>query len=191
MLTWPVLGMSSWRAWPRVSVDFSLRPETAVTAYQTTTGFVRHFCQPAGATAAGCGPAAWLLPVVLLLVALIITCAVSRHRPARAWIAAGICLSLLMLPVAEDHQFVALAIPMFLLGAAGIERRQAGWWVLVAILYLVPEQWTWDRDTTGWTALLAYPRLYATWLLWALALRAPDRNPTICGTVGRVESQPL
>ena len=38
-------------------------------------------------------------------------------------------------------------------------------------LLVVPLEWTAERFTVGWWALLAYPRLYAAWLLWLLSLR--------------------
>jgi hypothetical protein len=36
---------------------------------------------------------------------------------------------------------------------------------------IVPLEWTAERYTAGWWAILAYPRLYAAWLLWAASIR--------------------
>jgi hypothetical protein len=46
-----------------------------------------------------------------------------------------------------------------------------GWWpwFICASLFLVPREYT-DRFVNGWSALLAYPRLYGVWWLWALAI---------------------
>jgi hypothetical protein len=35
---------------------------------------------------------------------------------------------------------------------------------------LVPLEVTAERHTAGWWILLAYPRLYATWLMWAVCV---------------------
>jgi hypothetical protein len=88
----------------------------------------------------------------------------------RLALAAGICLSLLATPIAEDHQFVLLAIPIFVLASDAPELRV--WLVLAVLLLWVPSAWTWERFTAGWWALLAYPRLYATWGLSALTIAA-------------------
>ena len=41
-----------------------------------------------------------------------------------------------------------------------------------AFLLIVPLEFTAERFTSGWWAVLAYPRLYAAWLLWAASVRA-------------------
>lgn len=177
----PFVGLDAWAAWPRVALAFANRGEISVTAYQTTVGFVRHFCVAdptwnpapplASATALGasaCAPAVSVLPLLLVGVALLVTAVVARYRRLRPVLAASVCLSLLALPIAEDHQFIALAVPIFLL-TPGTRRHQ--WWLMAAAaLWLLPESWTWARFTSGWLSLLAYPRLYATWLLWSLAV---------------------
>ncbi len=88
--------------------------------------------------------------------------------------AAGVSLALLALPVAAEHHFVLLPMPLLLLiEARGSSQRisvnegvRLG---LFVVLFLVPLTLT-SRFAAGWWALLAYPRLYATWLLWAAIL---------------------
>jgi hypothetical protein len=43
--------------------------------------------------------------------------------------------------------------------------------VVAGALLIVPLEYTAERFTTGWWAILAYPRLYAAWMLWAASIR--------------------
>jgi hypothetical protein len=58
---------------------------------------------------------------------------------------------------------VLLAIPLALLPLTPVE--------LVVVSAIVHLELTAERFTGGWWSLLAYPRLYAAWLLWAAAVR--------------------
>jgi hypothetical protein len=173
LFTIPVVGFEAWVAWPSIARAFVARPSTSVTAYQTTTGFLRHLCvadavnpSPIGE----CGTAAAMLPLLKTVAAIEMTLWKVPRTARRLPIAAGICLSLLATPIAEDHQFVLLAIPIFILAADAPELR--AWLVAAVLLLSLPGSWTWERFTSGWWALLAYPRLFATWALWALTMVA-------------------
>jgi hypothetical protein len=61
--------------------------------------------------------------------------------------------------------FVLLGLPLLLVPLPG--PALAG----IAFLVLVPLEITAERFTSGWAALLAYPRLYAAWLLWAAGIK--------------------
>ena len=183
VVSMPFVGAASWLAWPGVALAFAGRPEVGVTAYQTTIGFTRHLCVAdpqwnAGAPLGCAGVASWL-PLLVLLAATAVTCLVALRRSDRTTIAASVCLSLLALPIAEDHQFVSLAVPLFFVPAD--TRRQRVWLAIAVTLMLLPEQLTWVRFTEGWWSLLAYPRLYATWILWGCAVlsRAPAPGPAL------------
>ena len=63
-----------------------------------------------------------------------------------------------------------MAIPLALL------RLNLAELTLIAGLLLVPLEITAEKFTAGWWALLAYPRLYAAWLLWAASIRELRRN---------------
>ena len=99
----------------------------------------------------------------------------ARRARTESWLAAGLCLSLLAVPIAEEHQFVLLGIPaaLVLRGHAALAAPDRTWWpwLLVAGLILVPLDYTAHSFTGGWSALAAYPRLYAAWLLWAISAR--------------------
>jgi hypothetical protein len=177
LLTLPAVSLEAWLAWPAVARAFIARPSTSTAAYQTTTGLLRHLCvedatnrYPIG----HCGMAAAIVPLLATLAALAITLRTIPRRAGRLAIAAGICLSLLATPIAEDHQFVLLAIPMFIVAS---DAPQLNSWVVLSVLLLgIPASLTWERFTAGWWALLAYPRLFAAWLLWAVTIAAASRT---------------
>jgi hypothetical protein len=87
-----------------------------------------------------------------------------------------------MLPIAEDHQFVMLALPMMLL----VESRRRSvprpdrffvWgFAAFGVMLVVPLDYTAHRFESGWAVVLAYPRLYATWGLWAMVIREIRRQ---------------
>jgi hypothetical protein len=173
-----VTGAGIGERYPAYVQEFVTRPAASVTAYQTTWGFVRHLCvadpQWNPAPAAECEAVATFLPPVAVAVAFLVTVAVVRGAAPALGAAAGICLSLIAVPVAGDHHFVVLGLVMLLLwqhGAGRADRHgrpgRAVWFVASA-LYLVPMEATAFRFTDGWWAVAAYPRLYLVWLLWGV-----------------------
>ena len=166
----PFIDAAMWWQYPDVVRAFVQRPSGAVTAYQTTLSLSRRLCigDPVWnpAPAASCEPFAFAIPYVLLGVALLITVvAVHRARQARAALAAGAVLSLLALPAAAEVHFVLLGIPLLLIPLRPVELA------ITAFLLIVPLEITAEKFTTGWWVLIAYPRLYAAWLLWAASVR--------------------
>jgi hypothetical protein len=171
----PFIDGSMWWMFPGVVRDFIQRPSGSVTAYQTTLSLFRHLCiaDPAWnpAPAANCGAIAFAVPSVLLATALAVTLYFVHRAPSNpAGLAAGATLSLLALPTSAEVHFVLLAIPLAMI------RLRPAELVIIAALLIVPLEWTAERFTTGWWSLLAYPRLYATWLLWAACLRELKRR---------------
>ncbi|HMQ55883.1 MAG TPA: glycosyltransferase 87 family protein [Anaerolineae bacterium] len=83
-------------------------------------------------------------------------------------------LAIVLLPVAEEYHFVLLLIPAALLGAELF--RQAAKFELILfaaafLLLMLPISFKSEAYRVGWWALLAYPRLYAGWLIWYLGIR--------------------
>jgi hypothetical protein len=169
LVTLPWTGLETWRAYPGAVAAFVALPTTGITAYQTTLGFMRHWCGPELPSAGGltgCTTGATLAAWLVLGVAVALTGHVVRHAPARLANAAGVSLSLLCVPIAEDHQFVLLAVAIFAL----LTTAPRWLWTAAAVLLLIPAPVTIERYTAGWLSILAYPRLYATWLVWALTI---------------------
>jgi hypothetical protein len=181
LLVAPAIDPRTWAAYPASIEQFVARPSSSVTAYQTTLSLFRHLCvgDPVWnpSPAANCAPIATVLPAVLLGAAVLMTIVLSARAPARLWLAAGVCLAELTLPVAAEQHFVSLAVPLVLLWPfkeLGVYRM--AFVLVVAALLLVPLDYTAHRLTTGWSALGAYPRLYAAWMLWGASVVAMRRT---------------
>jgi hypothetical protein len=164
-----------WTRYPAAIVEFVERPASSTTAYQTTLSLVRRLCiaepqwnpQPA----ASCAPVAVVLPPLLLAGALAATLALARRSPAALWIAAGLCLSELTLPIAAEPHFMLFAAALALIPIGPIALA------IFAALYFVPLAITAEVFTSDWSVFAAYPRLYAAWLLWGVAVAAMLRYP--------------
>lgn len=180
-------GLGAWARYPGYVRDFASDPRTLVAAYQSTSGLVRHLCVADArwnpVPAADCAPVAWVVPLTLLLFVTIGTAVMARraHDEPPAWLAAALTLSVLLVPAAEEHQFVQLAAPALLV--VSTQTRACAWWpwlVFAALLY-TPLALAPGDAPAGWAAVLAYPRLAAAWWLWGLAiveLRAGARAST-------------
>jgi alpha-1,2-mannosyltransferase len=171
----PFIDAGMWWIYPSQVSAYVARPASAVTAYQTTLGLVRHLCvadpQWNPAPAANCAPIAFIIPALIIAAATVVTVLLARRstRP-EPWIAAAAALSVLSLPAVAEPHFVLMAIPLALLRLRAIEM------LVIGALLIVPLEYSAERYTTGWLALLAYPRLYAAWLLWAAAIRELRRD---------------
>jgi hypothetical protein len=165
----PFIDAEMWRQHPAVVRAFVQRPSGSVTAYQTTLSLFRRLCiaDPSWnpSPALSCQPIAFTIPSVLVGAAALVTAVlVFRHGVTRTSLAAGITLSLLVMPASAEVHFVLLGIPLLVVGLHPVELAAIG------ALMLVPLEVTAERHTAGWWILLAYPRLYATWLMWAVCV---------------------
>jgi len=166
----PFIDPRMWMVFPSEVRAFVARPSGSVTAYQTTLGLARRLCiadaQWNPAPAASCAPIAFVLPAILTGLATLVTLVLAvRSRRVEPWIAAGVTLTVLSQPAAAEVHFVLLAIPLALLRLSMLE------FAAIAALLLVPLEFTAERFTAGWAVFLAYPRLYAAWLLCAASVR--------------------
>jgi hypothetical protein len=166
----PFIDIAMWWQHPDVVRGFVERSSGSVTAYQTTLSLFRRMCvadplwNPA--PPASCQPIAFAIPYALIGIAALITAVVVyRARATPAALAAGVTLSLLAMPASAEVHFVLLGIPLLIVGLRPLELA------VIGLLILVPLELTAERFTAGWWILLAYPRLYATWLLWAACAR--------------------
>jgi len=185
LLVWLSADPQTWVAYADYVQAFVARPSSSATAYQTTLGFARRLCVADAvwnpSPAANCASLAMAVPALILASAVGVTILVARDASMRHWLAAAVCLSELTLPVAAEPHFVSLVIPILLLWPFNeLGRRRLAFLALVAVLLWIPLDWTAHVFTSGWTALAAYPRLYAAWLLWAaavFAMIAPTEQP--------------
>ena len=166
----PLIDPSMWLVFPDQVRAFVNRPSGSVTAYQTTLSLFRRLCvaDPVWnpSPAANCAPVAFIMPPVLTGGAILLTAiAAARSRRPEPWLAAAAVLSVLTLPVAAEVHFVLMGIPLLLITMRPWELASIG------ALLIIPLEITAERFTNGWWVLLAYPRLYAAWLLWAASVR--------------------
>lgn len=170
LVTAPFVETAMWLHYPSAVAEFVERPASSTTAYQTTLSLFRRLCVADPRwnphPAATCAPVAYTAPAVLILGAVAATLAAARRRPIRLWAAAGLCLSELTLPIAAEPHFMLFAAALALIPMGAISL------LIFSALYLIPLAYTAEVFTDGWRVFLAYPRLYAAWLLWAWALRA-------------------
>jgi hypothetical protein len=179
----PWIGLATWQAYAGVvTTIIAGSPIKAVTAYQTTAGLLTHLLQydptwnpqpvyhwPLLAS---------LLTFLISLTALALTLWPGRdHRPAPFLFAALLPLSVVLLPVAEEHHFVILLISIFILlhttplATKTLRSPDTLLLGLAILLLIAPIPYKHPALSPGWLALLAYPRLYGGWLIWLVALR--------------------
>jgi hypothetical protein len=166
----PFIDVAMWWQHPDVVRGFVERPSGSVTAYQTTLSLFRRMCEADPlwnpAPPASCRPMAYAIPYALIGIAASITAVVVyRAQAALASLAAGVMLTLLIMPASAEVHFVVLGIPLLIVWLRPVELA------VIGLLVLVPLELTAERFTRGWWILLAYPRLYAAWLLWAACAR--------------------
>ncbi len=178
----PFIDPAMWTVYPDHVRAYVNRPASSVTAYQTTLSLFRRLCvaDPVWnpSPAASCSSIAFVIPALLTGGATLLTAiAAMRSRRPEPWLAAAAALSILTLPAVAEPHFVLLGIPLLLIKLRPLELA------LVATLLIIPLEITAERFTAGWSVLLAYPRLYAAWLLWAASVRATASRLTVttCG----------
>ena len=169
-LTAPLVDSAMWRRYPSAVAEFVERPASSTTAYQTTLSLFRRLCVADPRwnphPAASCAPVAYVAPAILIISAVAATLAVARRSPAHLWVAAALCLSELSLPIAAEPHFMLFAAALALIPIGRVSLA------VFAALYFIPLAYTAEVFTDGWGVVFAYPRLYAAWLLWAIAFAA-------------------
>lgn len=181
-LSLPWIGLATWQAYVEAILKVSDSPTKAVTAYQTTAGFLTHLFQfdptwnpsPLYHWPALAGGLTWLITGISL--GLTLWLGRKEVVPLSLLFATLLPLSVILLPVAEEHHFVILLISIFILIAdlipAVVLPSTDGILLTLALLLLaLPFPYENPSLSQGWLALLAYPRLYGGWLLWLVAVR--------------------
>ena len=169
------LGWPAWQAFfetlPRKIAE---TPELSVTAYQNNGGFWQHLLHYDAQWNPGplvdAPLLAWLLAAVVGLGALTVTWLLARSTTLALAFAASATLSVLLFPSAEDYHYVLMLIPLFVLCSRWSRAQPllSGLGLLAAALIVLPLPYKQPALSEGWLSLLAYPRLYGGWLVWAL-----------------------
>ncbi|MFQ5613244.1 MAG: glycosyltransferase family 87 protein [Anaerolineae bacterium] len=188
LISLPWIGLDTWRAYLQAMSEVSNGPAMTSTAYQTTFSFLTHLSRfdpfwnpyplldlPFLARA---------VAPVIALGAIALTVWRGWRAPLPFFFAALVPLSIILLPLAEEYQFVLLLVPIFVLLDDLVQRSPPASfplseWVLVGLalgLLMAPIPYKNPAISARWLALLAYPRMYGSWLLWAAILRRMVRR---------------
>ena len=185
-LSLPWIGLDIWRVYPQETWRAMRSPLVTVTAYQTTHSFFSHLFQfdallnPRPLSHRPLLAAMLNLAVTVLAVAATLWrgrwASTPTARPLGMLFAALMCLNVVLSPVAEEHNFVLLLIPLIILFDHFLATNH---WLsmdglglgLACLLLMAPLPYKNPELGLGWLALLAYPRLYAGWLIWLVAVR--------------------
>lgn len=182
-LTLDFASADSWARFVAVLADDTFRPPASlsVTAYQSATGLFQHLFVPdpewnPGAVANLPGLAAFGA-VAATVVALGVTLWLGRSGRLDLAVGAAIVVGALVLDLAQEYHFAVLLAPAVVALAHLVDaprRRPLDlvWFVVALVLLAAPLAYEDPALSTGWVALLAYPRLYGAWLLWAWLIRA-------------------
>ena len=161
-------------------------PIAAVPAYQTVAGFWQHLLRfdpnSNPAPVADRPRLAAALSLACTLALLGVTLIGLRRAPLLLAVSAGLVLSVVLAPIAEEYHYLTAAPALIV---AGVEWNRLGrhvpWGLLLAlagVLMFWPLPYKDPRLAAGWLAVVAYPRLWGGLLLWAglygLARAAPQ-----------------
>ena len=150
-------------------------PIAAVPAYQTIAGFWQHLLRfdPSSnpAPVADRPRLAAALSLASTLALLGVTLLGLRRAPLLLTVSAGLVLSVVLAPIAEEYHYLTAAPALIV---AGVEWFRLGrrvplglLLVLAGVLMFWPLPYKDPRLAAGWLAVLAYPRLWGGLLLWA------------------------
>jgi len=184
LVSLPWIGIDTWWAYLQAIWNITGGPISAVTAYQTTYGFFTHLFR----FDLTWNPAPILdwpglaQPLTLFVTIATMTITLWLGRVTALVIdffAALIPLGVVLLPVGEEHHFIILLLPIFILVNDLIEHSSAkeslllDWLLLGLALFLLvaPIPYEHPALSVGWLAILAYPRLFGAWLIWIIVIR--------------------
>jgi hypothetical protein len=199
VLTFGFAHADSWSRFVEVIVAGTLTPPASqsVTAYQSASSLFAHLFTPDAIWNPGSvATLPWLATILGFAatgVALGVTLWFGRSARADVATATAVAAGLLVLGIAQEYHFAMLIVPAAVALARwfdGPPRRVVdGLWLALAFALLaVPLPYKDPVLAAGWTALLAYPRLYGAWLLWAWLVREmwADRRAEAVSHVGVV-----
>lgn len=195
----PWIGLDAWRTYLLALPDIGRGPWASSIFYQTTNSLWQHLFRYDPQWNPGAVADQPALAAVLTLLsagaALAVTLRCTRQdKPPDLAFAAFVTLAVLLAPVGEQYHHTVLILPVAVvlagIGQTSYSRPRAAQWVAWAMaagaLVLLAKFFDLrNAETAGWGALLSYPRVYGTWLLWGslivqLARAGPEtaRPPT-------------
>lgn len=174
--------IDSWSRFARVLAEDVLRPPASqsVTAYQSASSFFAHLFTTDPTW--NLGPVAdlpWLatiLGVAATVIALGVTLWLGRAGRPDVAVGVAVAAGVMVLGLAQEYHFAMLLVPAAVALARWFEvparpTSHGVWLALALALLAAPLPYEDPLLAVGWTALLAYPRLYGAWLLWGWLVR--------------------
>jgi hypothetical protein len=194
----PWFGLGLWWQYLTLATTFNQRPYISVTAYQTLHGFFSHLFRYEPTwnpnPIADIGGLADILNTIFTLLILVVTGSVLwrfRNQRKAGWVwsqiwggsvrglqgvvALTLSLAPILAPAAEEYHFTLLLVPLFVSVKLWLENKSRHasdlvlWLLSLLLLGVAWPYKKWAAD--GWQALVAYPRLYGTLILWFLLLK--------------------
>ena len=175
LLSLPWVTLDTWRYYlTSVLPRWVQAPIAAVPAYQTVGGFWQHLFRfdPSSnpAPVADLPGLAAVLSISTTLVLLGLTLFGLRRAPLLLAVSAGLVLTIVLAPIAEQYHYLTAVLALIVAGAEWHRlghRPGLGLLLLLAgALILLPIPYKDPRLAAGWLALLAYPRLWGGLLVW-------------------------
>src|SRR6478672_10253328 len=176
LLSLPLLGLDFWRLYLFDQLlAIPAEPSSAVPANQTLSSLLRqcfaydqHWAPRPLLDAPWLAGALWWALALALLAA---TLSAAVRRPTPAIPMAMICLVVPLQPAGEEYHYTLLLLVLLLLLATWRGPLALAALALAALLFALPSYFVNTAVFGGWPqALLAYPRMYAALLLWALLM---------------------
>lgn len=190
LISLPFIGLTTWANYLAALPMLAVTPKRYVTAYQTVTSLWGHlFVFDAQWNPGPVANLPWLASTLTLttqIIALMFSAVWSRWSNERLGqrmlsLALFVVLSVPNTPFAEDYHY-CLVLPALIVASWWAYRERSPWWMilwLAGAALLLGARWIFisPRLTTGWMAVLAYPRLLGAYLLWGWLGLSLTRSP--------------
>jgi hypothetical protein len=182
----PWVGVEAWSRFLARLPSLASSPERTVTAYQTVTGLAGHLftfdatwnpSPPVVAPLLATATTATVTLAVLARSARAFARAAPSHATRALSLAMAAAPAVCLAPIAESYHFV-LVLPSLVVAwwwclcARSSRRAWVGLGVATALLSVPQSLYGLPALQSGWGALLAYPRVYGSLLLWGWLLGA-------------------
>lgn len=172
------VSVSTWRAYLTALMRIRSEPDLSVTAYQSSTALFHHFFvfdaswNPEPIVRAPMVGAALSLIVTLTVLAVTVASTLQSRDDDLAF-AALITAAVLVSPLSLDYHYMFLLLPLAIMLARAQDTASRWSWLILglsAFLMFAELPYTSPRVSHGLWALLAYPKLAGSLLLWGESL---------------------
>jgi hypothetical protein len=184
LLSLPWVGLDAWRQLVYVALPHTLgSPAASLTAYQDSASFWQHWFRYDAVwnpTALANLPALATILTLLTAAGACWALIVSRRTP-HATFAAAVALTELLSPVAGQHHYIVLLLPLAVLWrAVSLTRNPALLGCAAVSTFLLAWPLNYKAAHPAWAFLYSYPRLFGGWIVFAALLMTWRPRPSTC-----------